>query len=130
MSNSTTSQPTASLTGSHSSDRFRDPFSGFSHLFGAVVGIMALCFLVVQANLHGDIWQLISVAVFGVCMILMFGSSALYHLAQGSDEKILKLKRIDHMAIFAMIAGTYTPICMIALRDSFGWTLLLSLIHI
>lgn len=127
MSNSTTSQPAAPLAGSHSNDRFRDPFSGFSHLFGALVGIAVLCFLVVQASLHGDIWQLTSFAVFGVCMTLMFGSSAVYHLAQGSDEKILKLKRIDHMAIFAMIAGTYTPICMIALRDSFGWTLLVAI---
>jgi hemolysin III len=118
MSSSTTASPTPS--------RFRDPFSGFSHLLGALVGLAALIFLVVQASLYGDIWHVVSFAVFGVCMILMFGSSALYHLFQGSDEKILKLKRIDHMAIFAMIAGTYTPMCLIPLRESFGWTLLIS----
>lgn len=56
----------------------------------------------------------------------MFASSAVYHLAQTSEKNILTLKRIDHMAIFAMIAGTYTPICLISLRDSFGWTLLIS----
>jgi hemolysin III len=108
-----------------SPSRFRDPFSGFSHLLGALTGLAVLCFLVIQASLHGDIWQITSFAVFGICMMLMFGSSALYHLAQGSDDKILKLKRIDHMAIFAMIAGTYTPICLVSLRDSFGWTLLI-----
>ncbi|NRA24979.1 MAG: hemolysin III family protein [Oleispira sp.] len=108
-----------------SPSRFRDPFSGFSHLLGALTGLAVLCFLVIQASLHGDIWQITSFAVFGICMMLMFGSSALYHLAQGSDDTILKLKRIDHMAIFAMIAGTYTPICLVSLRDSFGWILLI-----
>jgi hemolysin III len=106
--------------------RFRDPFSGFSHLFGAVVGLIVLCILVVQASLHGDVWQITSFSIFGASMIMMFGSSAIYHLAQGSDEKILKLKRIDHMAIFAMIAGTYTPMCLVPLRDSIGWPLLIS----
>jgi hemolysin III len=115
----------SSTTAPSITSRFRDPFSGFSHLFGALVGLFVLCFFVIQASIEGDIWQVVSVAVFGVTMILMFGSSAVYHLTQGSDEKILKLKRIDHMAIFAMIAGTYTPICVIALRDTFGWTLLI-----
>lgn len=106
--------------------RYRDPFSGFSHLISAIIGLIISGLLVIKASLHGDIWQIVSFAIFGLCMTLMFGSSAIYHLAQGSDEKILKLKRIDHMAIFAMIAGTYTPICLVALRDSIGWTLIIS----
>jgi hemolysin III len=105
--------------------RYRDPFSGFSHLLGAIIGLIASGFLIIKASIYGDVWQIASFAVFGICMILMFGSSAIYHLAQGSDEKILKLKRIDHMAIFAMIAGTYTPMCLGPLRDSFGWPLLI-----
>lgn len=106
------------------STRFRDPFSGFSHLLGAIIGLIASGLLIIKASIYGDAWQIASFAIFGLCMILMFGSSAIYHLAQGSDEKILKLKRIDHMAIFAMIAGTYTPMCLVPLRESFGWTLL------
>ncbi len=104
--------------------RFRDPFSGFSHLTGAIIGLIASGILIIKASLYGDMWQVASFAIFGLCMTLMFGSSAIYHLAQGSDEKILKLKRIDHMAIFGMIAGTYTPMCLVPLRESFGWTLL------
>lgn len=104
--------------------RYRDPFSGFSHLLGGIIGFIASGLLIIKASFYGDAWQIASFAVFGLCMILMFGSSAIYHLAQGSDEKILKLKRIDHMAIFAMIAGTYTPMCLVPLRESFGWTLL------
>lgn len=104
--------------------RYRDPFSGFSHLLGALIGLIASGLLIIKASIYGDAWQIASFVIFALCMILMFGSSAIYHLAQGSDEKILKLKRIDHMAIFAMIAGTYTPICLVPLRESFGWTLL------
>jgi hemolysin III len=111
---------------SPTTQRFRDPFSGFSHLFGAIVGLVVLCVLVIQASIHGDVWQITSFSVFGASMIMMFASSAIYHLAQGSDEKILKLKRIDHMAIFAMIAGTYTPMCLVPLRDSIGWPLLIT----
>lgn len=106
-----------------SKSRFRDPFSGLSHLISAFIGVVILCFFVVQASIHGDIWHIVSFSVFGICMVLMFGTSALYHLYQGSDDKILQLKRIDHMAIFAMIAGTYTPMCLVPLRDSIGWTL-------
>lgn len=113
-----------SSTSTASLSRYRDPFSGFSHLFGAIIGLMASGLLIIKASLYGDAWQIASFAVFGLCMTLMFGSSAIYHLTQGSDEKILKLKRIDHMAIFAMIAGTYTPMCLVPLRESFGWTLL------
>lgn len=109
-----------------SNSRFRDPFSGFSHLIGALLGFIALIFLVVEASRLGDVWHIVSFSVFGICMIAMFSSSAIYHLFQGSEEKILKLKRIDHMAIFAMIAGTYTPMCLVPLRESFGWTLLIA----
>jgi hemolysin III len=105
--------------------RYRDPFSGFSHLFGALVGLIASGLLIIKACIYGDAWQIASFVIFALTMVLMFGSSAIYHLTQGTDEQILKLKRIDHMAIFAMIAGTYTPICLVPLRESFGWTLLM-----
>ena len=103
--------------------RFRDPFSGLSHLASAFIALLVMAFLVFQASLRGDAWHIVSFTIFGICMVLMFGTSALYHLYQGSDAKILQLKRIDHMAIFAMIAGTYTPMCLIPLRDNIGWTL-------
>lgn len=118
MSNST---PPAAA--SLETSRFRDPFSGLSHLVSAVIAFVILCFLVIQASIHGDAWHIISFTVFGICMILMFATSALYHLYQGDAKTILKLKRIDHMAIFAMIAGTYTPMCLVPLRDNIGWTL-------
>jgi hemolysin III len=115
---------TMSSSSTSTCSHYRDPFSGFSHLLGAFIGLIASGLLIIKASIYGDAWQIASFAIFGLCMILMFGSSAIYHLTQGSDEQILKLKRIDHMAIFAMIAGTYTPMCLVPLRESFGWTLL------
>ena len=95
---------------------FREPFSGFSHLVGAILAIAGLCILVAQAVLYGDAWHIVSYSVFGACMILMFAASTIYHLIPASDQGVLALKRFDHMAIFAMIAGTYTPICLVALK--------------
>lgn len=87
------------------------------------MAIAGLAILSAQATLYGDVWHIVSFAIFGTCMILMFAASAVYHLIQANDQVILTLKRIDHMAIFLMIAGTYTPICLVPLREGSGWLL-------
>ncbi|MCY0963806.1 PAQR family membrane homeostasis protein TrhA [Parathalassolituus penaei] len=99
---------------------FREPVSGFTHLAGAVLAIVALCILTVRAALYGNIWHMVSFSVFGVTMLLMFTSSAVYHLSHGSERLLMHLKRLDHMAIFLMIAGTYTPVCLIGLDSPLG----------
>jgi hemolysin III len=101
---------------------FREPFSGFSHLFAAIGSIAALCILVVNASLYGDAWHITSFAIFGTSMILLFSASALYHLLPVSESAIKALKRFDHMMIFVLIAGTYTPLCLVPLRGVTGWT--------
>ena len=67
---------------------FRDPISGLTHLAGAVFAIVALCILSVQAALHGNAWHMVSFAIFGATMLLMFTSSAVYHLVHASEEVI------------------------------------------
>lgn len=104
----------------------RDPVSGLTHLAGAVFAIVALCILAVQAALHGNAWHMVSFIIFGTTMFLMFASSALYHMVHASDYAIQWLKRIDHMAIFLMIAGSYTPICLVPLNGDVGWILFAS----
>ncbi|MFK4753569.1 PAQR family membrane homeostasis protein TrhA [Oceanobacter antarcticus] len=103
---------------------FREPVSGLTHLAGALFAIVALCILSVQATLHGSIWHIVSFSVFGTTMLLMFASSAVYHLSYGSEQWIAWLKRIDHIAIFLLIAGTYTPVCLVPLHGTTGWWLL------
>src|SRR5690554_7589902 len=93
---------------------FRDPVSGLTHLAGAIFSIVALCILAAQAALYGGILHMVSFMIFGASMLLMFSSSTIYHLIHASDDTIKWLKRIDHMSIFLLIAGTYTPICLVA----------------
>lgn len=102
---------------------FRDPISGLTHLAGAILSIVALCVLVAQAALYGDVWHMVSFTIFGVTLLLMFASSALYHLVHASEAVLLWLKRIDHMAIFLLIAGSYTPFCLVPLHGDTGWLL-------
>lgn len=102
---------------------FRDPISGLTHLVGAILSIIALCILVAQAAIYGDIWHMVSFTIFGATLLLMFASSALYHLVHASEPVLLWLKRIDHMAIFLLIAGSYTPFCLVPLHGDTGWLL-------
>lgn len=101
----------------------RDPVSSLTHLAGAVFSIAALCILAVQAALHGNTWHMVSFMIFGATMLLMFSCSTLYHAVHASPEKIQWLKRIDHMSIFLLIAGTYTPICLTAIEGNIKWWL-------
>lgn len=103
----------------------RDPFSSLSHLIGALLAAVGLVFMILKStdlNQHFGLY-LASYLVFGITLILMFSASALYHWAKISEAGIRQLKRIDHIAIFAVIAGTYTPFCLIGLKGSYGWWL-------
>lgn len=104
--------------------RLREPFSGLSHLTGALLAIVALILLVYNAAYHAKIWHVVSFAIFGASLILLYTASALYHLLPLSQRGVLVLRRIDHMMIFVLIAGTYTPVCLIPLRGVWGYSLL------
>lgn len=99
----------------------RDPISGLSHLLGAALSIAALPYMVSQVPHEQFALYLASYLVFGISMFLMFSSSAVYHLMEISDAGIRALKRLDHMAIYVMIAGTYTPFCLLGLEGSQAW---------
>ena len=103
---------------------FRDPFSGLSHLMGALIGVVALVDMVNRQLTTGGWNDAIPFAVFGCSVILMYTSSAVYHLLHVSDETRKVLRRVDHTMIFLLIAGTYTPFCLIPLRDSYGMPIL------
>jgi hemolysin III len=102
----------------------REPVSGLSHLLGAALSVAALPYLL--ANLPEDNigLYLTSYLVFGLSMFVMFSSSAVYHLMEISEAGIKALKRLDHMAIYVMIAGTYTPYCLLALEGAQAWWML------
>jgi hemolysin III len=103
---------------------FRDPFSGFSHIFGALLGVAGLIYLMRRCLAIGDLASSMPFLIFGVSVILMYSSSGIYHLTHASEATIKLLRRIDHTMIFILIAGSYTPFCLVALKDSYGLQLM------
>ena len=99
----------------------REPFSGMSHLLGALLTIPALIFMLSKLPEQQFTLYLASYVVFSISMFLMFAASAVYHLMEISEDGIRQLKRFDHMAIFVMIAGSYTPFCLIGLESPLAW---------
>lgn len=104
--------------------RFRDPISGVTHLLGAILSVVALIWLLWVAMGQDNLWQIISFSVFGVSLILLYTSSAIYHIVRASTRVIQNLRRLDHTMIFVLIAGTYTPFCLGPLRGPWGFWLL------
>ncbi len=102
-------------------NHLREPFSGLSHMLGALLTIPALIFMLMKLPEQQFAIYFASYVVFSISMFLMFASSAVYHLMEISEDGIRQLKRIDHMAIFIMIAGSYTPFCLIGLESPLAW---------
>ncbi|SKA85360.1 hemolysin III [Paucidesulfovibrio gracilis DSM 16080] len=101
----------------------RDPLAGLTHLLGALGGIAALVVLLVRAATHGTAWHVTSFAIFGAAMILLYTASTLYHWIPYAERRTRRLRKLDHLMIFVMIAGTYTPICLVPLRGAWGWSI-------
>ena len=102
----------------------REPVNGFTHMAGAILSFIGLLAMVIKATLYNPSATTISsVIVFGISLILLYSASATYHLVISSDKVINFLRRLDHAMIFILIAGSYTPFCLIALNGPTGWIL-------
>ena len=102
----------------------KDPASGLSHLAGAALSVVGLVALLRVGLGNHDPWQIVSFAIFGGSLILLYSASATYHLLNVSTRAEVVLRKLDHIMIFVLIAGTYTPICLIALRGPTGYAML------
>lgn len=102
----------------------REPINGFTHLVGAILSFIGLLALVIKTTITTpSATALTSVIIFGLSMILLYAASATYHLVVSTDKVISFLRRLDHAMIFVLIAGSYTPFCLIALEGVTGWIL-------
>ncbi|MCZ0704365.1 hemolysin III [Natronobacillus azotifigens] len=102
----------------------REPMNGFTHLAGTILAFIGLLAMVIRASIViGTPLAIFSVIVFGVSMMLLYASSATYHMVIARAEVIAWLRKLDHSMIFVLIAGTYTPYCLITLRGPVGWSL-------
>ncbi len=97
-------------------------FNSITHGIGALLSVAALTILTVFAVMHGDAWHVTSVVIFGSSMVILYTASTLYHSFTRPRVKNL-FARFDHVSIFLLIAGTYTPFLLIPLRGPVGWIL-------
>lgn len=102
----------------------REPINGLTHLAGAILSFVGLLALVIKASISNpSALTITSVAVFGISMILLYSASATYHMVIAKDKVIAFLRRLDHSMIFVLIAGSYTPFCLITLNGVTGWVI-------
>ena len=95
--------------------KLREPVSGLTHLAGGVLAFVGLVVLLAEAVGAGRVDQAVAFGIFGLSLVGLYAASALYHLLPLSQVGTARLRRMDHVMIFVLIAGTYTPICLLAL---------------
>lgn len=101
----------------------KDPGSAVTHFIGMLMAIFAVIPLLIKAAREPGHIYLISLAVYGASLILLYAASTTYHTFDISPKWNKVLKKIDHMMIFVLIAGSYTPICLLCLDQPTGWIL-------
>jgi hemolysin III len=104
-------------------NKLRDPISGLTHCIGAILAVIGLGLLVWESCNPVKPLHLVTFSVFCAGLILLYTTSTLYHWLPFGEKGIRRLRRLDHMMIFVLIAATYTPICLIPLRGGWGWSL-------
>jgi len=102
--------------------KLREPVNGLTHLGGAVAAVFGQIALLAVAS--SGIEKVISVIVYGVSLVALFSASATYHLVKARPKTVEILRKLDHSAIYLLIAGTYTPICVNAFSGFYRWGLL------
>jgi hemolysin III len=102
--------------------QFREPFNGLSHLVGAYVALGGMILLVARAWYEPE--KRVSLAVYGASLTLMLAASAAYHSVQCDPRRVFRFRRIDHAAIYVLIAGTYTPLCINLFSGFWEWGML------
>jgi len=99
-----------------------EKFNTWTHFLGAVLALAGSVALIVQGALSGDAWKIISFAIYGTTLVLLYSFSTLYHNAAHGRMKVF-LQKLDHNAIYLLIAGSYTPFSLVSLRGAWGWSL-------
>ena len=96
-------------------------FNSISHLVGAVLALIGAAVLVSLASAGGEATRIVSFSVYGLTLFLLYLFSTLYHSLRGPAKQVLRV--FDHHAIYLLIAGSYTPFCLVALGGATGWWL-------
>ena len=102
----------------------REPGSAITHYIGMMMALVAAVPLMIKAGLSQNILSIVAMVIFIGSMVLLYGASATYHAVNLTGKALKVFKKIDHMMIFVLIAGSYTPVCLLVLEKSLGLPLL------
>lgn len=102
----------------------REPGSAITHFIGMMLAVFASVPLLIKAGLTQNVSDVEAMTVFMISMMLLYGASTLYHSVVVPDRILKIFRKLDHMMIFVLIAGSYTPVCMIVLGGRLGYTML------
>ena len=100
---------------------YGEKFNAWTHLVGAILAIAGTAWLLVLTASSGDNWKIVSVAIYGLTLVVLYGTSTAYHSVRGRAKGIFR--KLDHLSIYLLIAGSYTPFCLVTLRGPWGWSL-------
>ena len=103
--------------------KMKEPVNTITHLSGALLSVVALVLMILKGVGNESGIQVASAIVFGLSLIALFTASTVYHWVPSSDRLRGILRRVDHSMIYILIAGTYTPVCLLALKGVLGWSL-------
>lgn len=104
----------------------REPVNALTHLAGAVAAAIGTIVLLVNGAANHSARQILAFAVFGMSLMLLYATSGIYHALNISERGLAVWRRLDHMMIYVLIAGTYTPLCLVLLRGRVGIGLLVA----
>ncbi|WP_102399275.1 PAQR family membrane homeostasis protein TrhA [Haloimpatiens massiliensis] len=107
--------------------KMREPVSGLTHLLGVGLSILGLILLIHNSLVFSKPYYIPGFVIFGVSSILLYTASSVYHLLSVQEKIIKVLRRVDHSMIYILIAGTYTPICLIALKGTLSKVLFITI---
>ncbi|MBR3770133.1 MAG: hemolysin III family protein [Lachnospiraceae bacterium] len=102
----------------------REPGSAITHFIGMMMAVIAAMPLLAKAGMTGNMTAVAAMMIFAMSMVCLYGASTLYHSVNVTGKVLKVFKKIDHMMIFVLIAGSYTPVCMLILRHELGYPLL------
>ena len=100
---------------------YGERLNGYTHLVGTIGALGAASILVAMGAQKGDIWRVVSFAVYGATLVSLFSVSTLYHCTRGCRKALYR--KLDHCAIYLLIAGSYTPFALVTLNGPWGWSL-------
>ena len=104
----------------------REPGSAITHFIGMMMAVLAAMPLLAKAGMTGSTVAVAAMMIFALSMVCLYGASALYHSVNVTGKVLKVFKKIDHMMIFVLIAGSYTPVCMLILEKELGYPLLMA----